>query len=230
MIRKVFKNTMDVELPNPFPVMDFAEAMGCYGSDKPDLRVKLKFTELTDVMKDVDFKVFSGAANMPTAAWSVCACRGRRHATFGNRRLHPVRCHLRRQGSGLHQGQREPKAVTVCSRLSSRTCTTPRWPNLERTGAEDGDLIFFGADKAKSSTTPSARCASRSATATSARKPACSTTSGAAVGDRLPDVRIRRRVDRWTACHHPFTSPKDGHEDLMETDPGACMPRPTTWC
>jgi aspartyl-tRNA synthetase len=65
MIRKVFKNTMDVDLPNPFPVMDFAEAMGSYGSDKPDMRVKLKFTELTDVMKDVDFKVFSGAANMP---------------------------------------------------------------------------------------------------------------------------------------------------------------------
>ena len=64
MIRKVFKNTMDVDLPNPFPVMDFAEAMGKYGSDKPDMRVKLEFTELTDVMKNVEFKVFSGAANM----------------------------------------------------------------------------------------------------------------------------------------------------------------------
>jgi len=64
MIRLVFKNTLDIDLPNPFPVMDFAEAMGLYGSDKPDMRVKLQFTELTDVMKDVDFKVFSGAANM----------------------------------------------------------------------------------------------------------------------------------------------------------------------
>ena len=64
MIRKVFKNTLNVELPNPFPVMDFATAMAKYGSDKPDMRVKLEFTELTDVMKDVEFKVFSGAATM----------------------------------------------------------------------------------------------------------------------------------------------------------------------
>jgi aspartyl-tRNA synthetase len=64
MIRKVFKNTLNVELPNPFPVMNFATAMAMYGSDKPDMRVKLEFTELTDVMKDVEFKVFSGAATM----------------------------------------------------------------------------------------------------------------------------------------------------------------------
>src|ERR1700710_745766 len=64
MIRVVFKNTLAIDLPNPFPVMDFAHAMGLYGSDKPDLRVKLEFTELTDVMKDVDFKVFAAAAAM----------------------------------------------------------------------------------------------------------------------------------------------------------------------
>jgi len=64
MIRKVFKQTMDVELQNPFPVMPYSEAMARFGSDKPDLRVKMEFTELTDIMKDVDFKVFSGPANM----------------------------------------------------------------------------------------------------------------------------------------------------------------------
>src|SRR4051812_27796585 len=64
MIRLVFRNALNVELPNPFPVMDFATAMALYGSDKPDMRVKLQFTDLTAVMKDVDFKVFSGAANM----------------------------------------------------------------------------------------------------------------------------------------------------------------------
>jgi aspartyl-tRNA synthetase len=105
MIRR--SSRLDVDLPNPFPVMDFATAMGMYGSDKPDMRVKLEFTELTDVMKDVDFKVFSA---LPTAK----AARGRparagrcRNAAFGNRRLHPVRRHLRRQGPGLHQGQRK---------------------------------------------------------------------------------------------------------------------------
>ena len=63
MIRTVFKNTMSVDLDAKFPVMEFREAMARFGSDKPDLRVKLEFTELTDVMKDVDFKVFSGPAN-----------------------------------------------------------------------------------------------------------------------------------------------------------------------
>src|SRR5476651_2618177 len=64
MIRVVFKNTLDIDLPNPFPVMDYATAMGLYGSDKPDMRVKLAFTDLTEVMKSVEFKVFNGAANM----------------------------------------------------------------------------------------------------------------------------------------------------------------------
>ena len=63
MIRTIFKQVMNVDLPDPFPTMSFAEAMRLYGSDKPDLRVKLQFTELTDVMKTVDFKVFSGPAN-----------------------------------------------------------------------------------------------------------------------------------------------------------------------
>ncbi|MFM2086767.1 MAG: aspartate--tRNA ligase, partial [Pseudomonadota bacterium] len=64
MIRIVFKNTLDIDLPNPFPVMDYATAMGLYGSDKPDMRVKLAFTDLTEAMKSVEFKVFNSAANM----------------------------------------------------------------------------------------------------------------------------------------------------------------------
>ena len=74
MIRSTFKNVIGVDMP-AFPVMTHTDAMRLYGSDKPDLRVKLEFTELTDVMKDVDFKVFSGPANSPTtAAWWPCAC------------------------------------------------------------------------------------------------------------------------------------------------------------
>ena len=83
MIRGVFKNTLNIDLPNPFPVMDFAEAMGLYGSDKPDMRVKLQFTDLTEVMKDVDFKVFSNAANMAQRprGWYVGSRRWQ-HATL----------------------------------------------------------------------------------------------------------------------------------------------------
>jgi aspartyl-tRNA synthetase len=108
MMRVVFKNAAGIDLPNPFPVMDFATAMGMYGSDKPDMRVKLQFTELTELMKTVEFKVFNSAANMvgrPRGRHARAA--GRFDAAFGNRRLHPVRRHLRRQGPGLHQGQRE---------------------------------------------------------------------------------------------------------------------------
>ena len=74
MIRSTFKNVINVDMP-AFPVMTHADAMRLYGSDKPDLRVKLEFTELTDVMKDVDFKVFSARPTPRTAAWSACACR-----------------------------------------------------------------------------------------------------------------------------------------------------------
>src|SRR5690606_23049966 len=65
MIRLVFKNVLDIDLPNPFPVLDFATAMAKYGSDKPDLRVNLEFTDLTTVMQSVEFKVFANAANAP---------------------------------------------------------------------------------------------------------------------------------------------------------------------
>jgi aspartyl-tRNA synthetase len=64
MIRKMFKGVQDIDLPAKFPRMPFSEAMTRYGSDKPDMRVTLEITELSDVMKDVDFKVFAGAANM----------------------------------------------------------------------------------------------------------------------------------------------------------------------
>jgi aspartyl-tRNA synthetase len=73
MIRTCSRHVIGVELP-PFPVMTYAEAMHRYGSDKPDLRVKLEFTELTDVMKDVDFKVFSGPANQGRPRRRRCAC------------------------------------------------------------------------------------------------------------------------------------------------------------
>ena len=112
MLRTVFKNAINVDLPNPFPVMDYATAMGKYGSDKPDMRVKLEFTELTDVMKDVGFKVFSGAANMEggrvvglRVSWRL---EGRRwHAALRNRCLHAVRFDLRRERAGLHPRERQ---------------------------------------------------------------------------------------------------------------------------
>jgi aspartyl-tRNA synthetase len=110
MIKRVFQNTIGVDL-GEFPVMTYQDAMHIYGSDKPDLRVKLEFTELTDVMGDVDFKVSSAArphegrpcGGLARAGWFG---RRRRHQPRRDRRLHRVRQDLRRQGPGLHQGQR----------------------------------------------------------------------------------------------------------------------------
>ena len=78
LIRYVFKDAIDVDLPNPFPRMTYAEAMHRYGSDKPDLRVTLELTEVTDAVKDVDFKVFAGAANSENGRVAAHAHSGRR--------------------------------------------------------------------------------------------------------------------------------------------------------
>ena len=129
MIRLVFRNALGQELPNPFPVMDFATAMALYGSDKPDMRVKLQFTDLTAVMKDVDFKVFSGAANMeggrvvglrvPSGAAmprSEIDAYTQFVGIYGAKGLAYIKINVRQ------------RAAMACSRLSSRTCTTRRWP------------------------------------------------------------------------------------------------------
>ena len=133
MIRTVFRNAMGVELP-VYPQMTYADAMFKYGSDKPDLRVKLEFTELTEVMKDVDFKVFSTPATTKGGPRGGAARAGwRRHEPRRDRRLYRVRQDLRRQGPGLGQGQRRGQGPRrPCSRPSSRTCMTARLPRSWR--------------------------------------------------------------------------------------------------
>ena len=92
LVRSMFKETLGVDLPHPFPVMTYADAMRDYGSDKPDLRIPLKLTELTDLMKTVDFKVFRSAADLPDGRVAALSRARRRHAVAqGDRRLHDVR-------------------------------------------------------------------------------------------------------------------------------------------
>jgi len=226
MIRKVFKNTMSVDLPDPFPVMDFAEAMGSYGSDKPDMRVKLKFTELTDVMKDVDFKVFSGAANMPNGR--VVGLRVPKGADmprseidaytqfvaiYGAKGLAYIKVNEKAKG---RDGLQSPIVKNLHDAALAKV--------LELTGAEDGDLIFFGADKAK--VVNDAIGALRVKIGHSEFGKAAGlfddVWSPLWVVD-FPMFEYDEEADRWTATHHPFTAPKDGHEDMLETNPGACI-------
>ena len=226
MIRKTFKNTMDVDLPNPFPVMNFSEAMGSYGSDKPDMRVKLQFTELTDVMKDVDFKVFSGAANMPNGR--VVGLRVPKGADmprseidaytqfvaiYGAKGLAYIKVNEKAKG---RDGLQSPIVKNISDDVLAKV--------LELTGAEDGDLIFFGADKAKVVNDALGALRVKIGHSEFGKKAGLfdDVWSPLWVID-FPMFEYDEEGDRWNATHHPFTAPKDGHEDMLETNPGACV-------
>ncbi|MGH8745642.1 MAG: aspartate--tRNA ligase, partial [Burkholderiales bacterium] len=220
MIRSVFKEVLDLELASPFTRITYAEAMSRLGSDKPDLRVALELTELTDLMKTVEFKVFRGVADTPggrVAALRVPKADLTRKeiddytafvAVYGAKGLAYIRVNDRAK---LPEGLQSPIVkflpVDVLAEI------------LARTGAQDGDLLFFGADRTK------------------------------VVNDALGALRVKLGHDkgyaeqgwrplwvvdfpmfewddeakRWAAMHHPFTAPKDGHEDLLATEPGMAL-------
>ena len=229
MIRSVFKNVMQVDLPNPFPVMEYDTAMGLYGSDKPDMRVQLQFTELTDVMKEVDFKVFSGAANMPGGR--VVALRVPGGAVEGSG-LSRSDIDNYTQFVGIY-GAKGLAYIKVNDLAKFRDgLQSPIVKNindtalkavLERTGAQNGDLIFFGADKAKIVNDAigalrvkigHSEFGKKNGLFVDAWKPLW-------VID-FPSFEYDEEDQRYVAAHHPFTSPKDGHEDYLATDPARC--------
>ena len=214
LIREVFRDVLGVDLPDPFPRLSYAEVIARYGSDKPDLRVPLELTELTDLVKGVDFRVFRQAADLPggrVAALRVPAELTRKEiddytqfvATYGAKGL----AYIKVNPDGLQSPIVKFLAANVLKEI------------VERTGAQTGDFIFFGADKAK------------------------------VVNDSLGALRVRLGQDkglvekgwrplwvvdfpmfewddeekRWSAMHHPFTSPKDGHEERLASDPGKAL-------
>ncbi len=226
MIRKVFKNTMDVDLPNPFPVMDFAEAMGKYGSDKPDMRVKMEFTELTDVMKNVESKIFNSAANMANGrvvgmrvpkggsmSRSEIDAYTQFVAIYGAKGLAYIKVNEKAKG---REGLQSPLLKSLDDAALNAI--------IERTGAEDGDLIFFGADKAKvvNDAIGALRVKIGHSEFGKANGLFNDVWAPLWVID-FPMFEYDEEDDRWTATHHPFTAPKDGHEDMLETNPGACI-------
>jgi aspartyl-tRNA synthetase len=215
LTRRVFSEAAGIELPDPFPLMRYDEAMRDYGVDKPDLRVPLKLVELTDVMKDVDFKVFSGpasASNGRVVALRVpgggAMTRGESDAyaeyvkALGAKGLAFIKVNERAKGA---EGLQSP----IVKNLHAKAIAAL----LERSGAQDGDLLFFGADRAD----------------------ACNAYMGALrqkIGhDRglaekawrpiwvvdFPMFEFDEESKEWKARHHPFTSPKDGHEAFIES-------------
>jgi aspartyl-tRNA synthetase len=225
MIRSTFSHAIGVELP-AFPVMSYAEAMRLYGSDKPDLRVKLAFTELTDVMADVDFKVFSTPAQSPEGRVVALRIPGGAEMSrgeidgytefvkiYGAKGLAWIKVN---EASAGREGLQSPIVKNLHDKALQEI--------MSRTGARNGDLIFFGADKAK--VVNDAIGALRVKVGHSE----FGKTKGLAHGDWEPlwvvDFPMFERDDevgRWVAVHHPFTAPKDGHEDWLESNPGACV-------
>jgi len=226
LIRTVFAQTLEVELPDPFPVITYQEAISRYGSDKPDLRVALQLTDLTDVMRDVDFKVFRSAAEL--ADGRVAALRvpagGQMPrseidsytqfvAIYGARGLAYVKVNERSRG---RDGLQSP----IIKNLHDRALAAI----IERTGAQDGDLIFFGADRARVVADGLGALRTRIGHSEFGRSHGLFEPGWRPVWViDFPMFEFDEQEQRWVAAHHPFTSPKDGHEDYLLSDPGRCL-------
>jgi aspartyl-tRNA synthetase len=221
MIRGLFKEVLQIDLPDPFPRITFAEAMLKYGSDKPDLRVPLQFTELTDVMKTVDFKVFSAAANLPNGRVAGLLIPGGGSLTrgeidsytefvgiYGAKGLAYIKINETAKG---REGLQSPIVKNLSDEALKKI--------VERAGAKDGDLIFFGADKAKVVNDAlgalRVKIGHEKGYAEKAWRPLW-------VVD-FPMFDWSEDERRWDALHHPFTSPMDGHEIFLDSDPGKAL-------
>jgi len=225
MIKTVFQNTLGVDL-GEFPVMAYHDAMQKYGSDKPDLRVKLEFTELTDVMGDVDFKVFSAPATMKGGR--VVALRVPKGAEMPRSEIDAYTEFVKIYGAkGLawikvnevakgRDGLQSPIVKNLHDKAIAEV--------LARTGAQDGDIIFFGADKEKIVNDAIGALRVKIGHSALGKKNGLFEAGWRPmwVVD-FPMFEFDEGDQRYTAVHHPFTAPKDGHEDWMATAPEKCI-------
>ncbi|AOR68750.1 aspartate--tRNA ligase [Burkholderia stabilis] len=226
MIRHIFKTTIDVELDAKFPVMPYSEAMARFGSDKPDLRVQLEFTELTDAMKDVDFKVFSTPANAKDGR--VAALRVPKGSELSRGDIDGYTEFVRIYGAkGLAWIKVNEKAKGrdgLQSPIVKNLHDASIAAILERTGAEDGDIIFFAADRAKvvNDSLGALRLKIGHSEFGKANGLVQAGWKPLWVVD-FPMFEYDDEDARYVAAHHPFTSPKDEHLEYLETDPGRCL-------
>lgn len=226
MIRHVFTTVQKVELPTPFPIMTWGEAMRRYGSDKPDLRIKLEFVDVSELMQDVDFKVFSAPANDPVSRVVALRVPGGARlprseidaytkfvTIYGARGLAYIKVN---DAASIPEGLQSPIVknihVTALTRL------------IELTGAQSGDLIFFGADKAKVVNDAIGALRVKIGLSEFGKQNGLMEPGWKPlwVVD-FPMFEYSEEEGRFFAAHHPFTSPKDGHEDFLETDPGRAL-------
>jgi aspartyl-tRNA synthetase len=223
MVRHLFKRVLDVDLPSPFPRMTYAEAMERYGSDKPDLRIDLELIEVSDLMESVDFKVFAGPAADPEGRVAALCLPSGNELT--RKQIDDYTDYVGRFGA---KGLAYIKVNDVdAGREGLQSPILKFLPDdavagiIARTGAKTGDLIFFGADKAR------------------------------VVNDAIGALRVKLGEDRglvadgwsplwvidfpmfekdaagkrWTALHHPFTAPAVNDADALRADPGHALSR-----
>ena len=223
MVRHLFKKVLDVDLPSPFPRMSYVEAMQRYGSDKPDLRIDLELIEVSDLMQSVDFRVFAGPAADPEGrVAALCLPQG---CELSRKQIDDYTDFVGRYGA---RGLAYIKVNDIdAGRDGLQSPIMKFLPDdavsgiLERTGAKTGDLIFFGADKAR------------------------------VVNDALGALRVKLGEDRgliaegwsplwivdfpmfekdatgkrWTALHHPFTAPSINDAEALKADAGNALSR-----
>ena len=226
MIRHVFKVVQNVELANPFPIITYGEAMRLYGSDKPDLRVSLEFTDLSDVMQDVDFNVFAQAARSEGSR--VVALRVPKGgqisrseidaytkfvAIYGAKGLAWIKVNEVAKG---REGLQSP----IVKNIHDAALTAM----INRTGAQDGDILFFGADRNKVVNDAMGALRVKIGHSDFGRANGLFEAGWRPLWvTDFPMFEYDEESGRYSAAHHPFTSPQDGHEDLLETDPSKAL-------
>ena len=225
MVSNMFQKVLDIDL-GEFPIMTYADVMHQYGSDKPDLRVKLRFTELTDAMQTVDFKVFSTPATMANGRVVALCIHGGGEMSrgeidgytefvkiYGAKGLAWIKVN---DVSAGREGLQSP----IVKNLHDEAIAAI----LSRTGAQNGDIIFFGADKAKVVNDAIGALRVKIGHSEFARKTGLFESRWAPmwVVD-FPMFEFDDGEQRLSAVHHPFTAPKDGHADYMVTAPEKCL-------
>lgn len=225
LVRTVFKEVLDVDFVNPFPVMCYDEAMDRYGSDKPDLRVNLELKEVTDIVANSQFKVFSGVNTLHNGKVVALLVPGAASLPrseidaytefvkiYGAKGLAYIKVNELARG---RDGLQSP----IVKNLSDDEIKGI----LERTGAKDGDVIFFGADKAKIVWDSLGALRLKIGHSEFGKSTGLFTPGWKPLWIvNFPMFEYSEEDQRWVACHHPFTCPLDGDEDKLLTDPEHC--------
>ena len=225
LVHTVFKEVLDVDFVDPFPVMLWDEAMARFGSDKPDLRVHLELKEVTDIVADSKFKVFSGVKSLHNGKVVALCVPGAASMPrseidgytefvkiYGAKGLAYIKVNEIARG---REGLQSP----IVKNLSDEELKGI----LERTGAKDGDVIFFGADKAKIVWDSLGALRLKIGHSEFGKKNGLFTPGWQPLWViKFPMFEYSEEDQRWVSCHHPFTCPVDGDEDKLLTDPEHC--------